>query len=102
MSSGVRASASGSFVSNGSAKTISTPGFRPGKVELRGSGGDRGEWFASMPDGYLSKITAAGSGSLAASNGVTPTADGFTLGADADLNASGETIYWHCEESVAY
>lgn len=101
MSSGVRASASGSFVSNGSAKTISTPGWQPGKVEVRCSGGDRGDWFASMPDGHVSKITAAGAVSHATSNGITPTATGFTLGADADLNANGETVYWHCEESTA-
>lgn len=98
MASGFRASARGSFVSDGNARDVKVPGFKPAKVELYGSQGDVAVWLDGMPDAYMHKRTAAGTGTLATSGGVTPLSGGFTIGVDSDINNSTETIYWYAEE----
>ncbi len=58
-------------------------------------------WNDAMPDASGMKTIAAGTTAHITSNGVTPfagseasAAKGFTIGADADVNASSETICW--------
>ncbi len=61
-------------------------------------------WNDDMPDASGIKQITAGTLSWITSNGVTPYAgsdtpgseetEGFTIGADADVNVSAETIYW--------
>lgn len=98
MASGGRRSIQGSFVSDGSARSVQTVDFRPTRVELAVDAGDTAVWTSEMADDSMIKRVAAGTGSQVVSAGVTPLANGFTLGADADLNASGETIFWTCFE----
>jgi hypothetical protein len=98
MSSGVRLSKAGAFVSDGAARDVETVGFRPVKVSLYGSNGDTATWSESMASASMVKRTAAGVGTMPTTNGITPLANGFTIGADADLNANGETIHWIAEE----
>ena len=99
MASGSRKSITGSFVSDGSSHDVRTPGFTPERVELYTSAGVSGVWVDSMAPGSVHKRLANGTGSQAASNGITPITNvGFTLGADAALNNSGDTVYWRAEE----
>lgn len=99
MSSGARRVVSGSFIGDGSARSIKTVGFRPTVVRLYNVTGNAvAVWLKSMPDDAMQKTVDSGAGttdlSYVTSGGVTPLSDGFTLGADADLNASAETVHW--------
>lgn len=97
--SGGRRIVNGSFVSDGNARTIHTVGFRPERVDIKASAGQEASWFKSgggegMPDASMHRRTAAGVGTFAVVNGITPVGDGFTLGADAQINVNGVTLYW--------
>ena len=84
----------GAYTGTGSAISVRTVGFRPSKVVLKSAAGDEATWTDSMADAAMHKRVAAGTGSLATSGGITPLADGFSIGTDSDLNASGEVVYW--------
>ena len=95
---GVHNHKTGSVEGTGAAITISV-GFVPTRVELFNIDGDCfGQWIDPMPAASVVKTVTSGAGttdiSYATSNGVTTTADGFTIGADSDLNVSAETIIW--------
>lgn len=99
MGSGAKSNLAGSFVSDGTAKDIKVPGYTIAGVEIWTSAGVSGHWYDNMPDGSAFKRLANGTGSLVVVNGVTLIPEeGFTLGADAALNASGATIYWAAKE----
>jgi uncharacterized protein with beta-barrel porin domain len=73
--------------------------FRPRVVRLINLvSADRGAWMEGMADDSMVKQLAAGTGSVITTNGVTPRSDGFDIGADADVNASGELIRWVAHE----
>jgi hypothetical protein len=98
MSAGTR-KVCGTVVGTGSAIDVKTVGFRPRSVCLRNTSGNCvGNWQHTMPDAAMQKIVDSGSGttdiSYVTSNGVTPLNNGFTIGADGDLNASTEVIHW--------
>jgi hypothetical protein len=89
----------GAFTSDGNLKTVSTVGFRPRKVELINEGGlVTGEWVEGMADDSVSKRITSGTMTVPTSGGVIPLSNGFSLGADADLNASGELVRWSAHE----
>jgi hypothetical protein len=88
----------GSFVSDGNARSVQTVDFRPTRVEIHNDQGDSGLWMSEMADDSMHKRVAGGTGSIASSAGITPLANGFTLGADADLNAATQVTYWTCYE----
>jgi hypothetical protein len=89
----------GSVVGTGAIIQVRGVEFRPRVVRLMNvSSADRGEWVEGMADDSMVKQVAAGTGSIATSDGVTPAADGFDIGADADVNASGEVIRWVAHE----
>jgi len=72
-------------------------GGYPIKVELINSTGlTTAVWTESMGNtGAMTKRITDGTMSLVTgANGITPVFGGFTLGADADLNVSGEKIHW--------
>lgn len=77
-------------------------GFTPSFVRLINIDGDASlDWMSSMADGEGYKTVAAGANAQIATNGITPYAGaegsasvGFTIGADADVNAAGETLHW--------
>lgn len=93
--------ATGTVEGTGSAINIAT-GFTPDWVMLLNIDGDaRLDYTSDMPDGDGFKTVAAGTTAQISTNGVTPYAGtaagdeaGFTIGADADVNASGETLVW--------
>lgn len=98
MASGISRVVYGSFIGTGADIDIrGEVGFRPRSVRIinEGGGPDEGEWLDAMADGSVFKRLAAGALSLVTGgNGITPLADGFRLGADADLNVDGELVRW--------
>lgn len=99
MSSGVARTARGSLTGTGANIDVKNLGFRPKYVKLLNvSGACQAEWSSSMADASMAKIVDSGVNttdlSFVTSLGVTPLADGFRLGADTDLNVSGETVHW--------
>jgi len=101
MASGASKIAVGSFVGTGASKDVQAVGFRPKYVKLLNvTGSCQAEWVQGMADASAQKVVDSGAGatdiSLITSGGVTPLADGFTLGADTDLNVSGEMVRYVC------
>lgn len=99
MGSGVNRCAVGSVTGTGSAIDVKTAGFRPRYVKLLNVGGNcKAEWTVDMADASMQKTVDSGTGtsdiSFVTSDGVTPLSTGFKIGADSDLNASGELIHW--------
>lgn len=88
----------GSVKGTGSAMDIKKLGFRPRIVKVfnAASGGLCSlEWNAAMPDasGFKSMPHDTAQHAFLTTNGITPLAGGFTLGADGDINVSGEVVY---------
>ena len=99
MGSGVQRIITGAVVGTGAALDVKTVGFRPRKVTLLNETGlAKGEWTNSMADGEMLKTITAGTMSKVTTNGVTPLSNGFTIGADADVNAADELIHYVAEE----
>lgn len=98
MSSGVSKTRTGSV--NGTAAIIKvTLDFQPRVVRLLNVGGlASAEWVEDMADDSMVKTITAGTMTLETSDGITPTASGFDIGADADVNAAGELIHWVAHE----
>ena len=96
--------ASGSVAGTGAAQDV-VLGFVPVYVKLfnyddAGNAAPTMEWWDGMTDGHglknttdtQAKVTSNG---ISAENGVAGASGlGFTIGADADINASGETIFY--------
>ena len=84
----------GRFTSDGNAKTIETPGFRPLRVELMNeSNAAVGVWQDSMPDDSV-RTSEGGTDVFSSADGVTPIDEGFILGTNAVLNTDTEIIHW--------
>ena len=84
----------GVVVGTGSAINVDKVGFRPTRVELHNiSDVVNAAWQDTMPDAAMVK-TVAGTDSYVTSDGITPRAAGFTLGADSDLNAAAEVVHY--------
>jgi hypothetical protein len=101
MASGAKSPAVGSFLGTGAALNIRTVGFRPRLVRVVNveSGGKvRLEWFKDMADAAAVKTAAAGTITVLTTNGITPLSDGFTLGADTDVNVDGELCHFEAYE----
>lgn len=95
MASGRGRNFQGAFVGTGAAINIRTVGFRPNIVELFNEDGlCTGTWLKSMADDSMIKRVTAGTMTVVTSDGVTPLSNGFTLGADSDMNVSGEKVFW--------
>jgi len=93
MASGAAKVMVGSFKGTGAAIDVRTVGFRPRHVRVLNIGGlVTGEWIEGMADAsaWKSLNHASAQNSFITSNGITPLSNGFTLGADTDLNVSGE------------
>lgn len=84
----------GRFVSDGTLRTIDTPGFVPKHVSLfNESNGARGDYTDTMLAGSI-LVHEAGTSAYAATGGITPTGTGFSVGTNAVVNTSGEIIHW--------
>jgi hypothetical protein len=99
MASGTSRVVRGSFVGTGALLNVRTVGFRPRTVRLWNIDGlAKAHWQDGLPDAAAWKVITAGTQSYITSNGVTPLSNGFSLGADADLNVSGEVVHWEAVE----
>lgn len=83
-------------VGTGADLEISKIGFYPRRVEIINRT-DPGfaVWVEGMPDDSMAK-QVDGTSSFVTSNGITPQADGFELGADSDMNVDGEQLFITC------
>lgn len=96
-----RITKTGSFVGAGSAQNITTLGFRPRLVRVWNKDGlVSAYWNKEMPDASAWKELNHGTVQRAfiTSDGITPLNNGFTFGADSDLNVSGETCYFEAHD----
>ncbi len=97
MSSGGIRKVTGSLLGTGASRNVKTVGFSPKRVEVHNvaSGGkNKLYWQDTMADAAGIKTLANGTVSELSTLGITPLADGFTLGADTDVNVSGEKVHW--------
>lgn len=93
---GISRVATGSYLTDGTAAAITiTCGFRPRYVYVMNSTSRDGmEWFDGMSDAHAIKTVAAGTRTAITSLGVTPSASGFIIGLDTDVNVTNEQIRW--------
>ena len=98
MSSGTQLSKNGAVTGTGANLDVRTVGFRPRRVEIvNATGLVTAVWTDSMADATGIKRVTDGTMS-AMTAGITPLSDGFRVGTDADLNASGEVMHWVAHE----
>jgi hypothetical protein len=100
MSSGVSRVHVGAVTGTGAALEVRKAGFRPSYVKVFNVSADNaaGEWLEGMADDSAFKTITDGTVSVITSDGITPLSDGFSIGADADLNVDGELIRYVCFE----
>jgi hypothetical protein len=99
MASGIKNVSRGSFVGTGAQLDVLICGFRPRKVRLLNiTGLCIGEWQESMADASVVKQVTDGTMTVPTTNGITPLANGFRLGADADLNVAAEVVHFEATE----
>lgn len=99
MGSGVSRTFVGSYTGTGAAIDVHKVGFRPRNVRLLSIDGlCKGEWIEGMPDASVFKEVTDGTITVPTTLGITPLADGFTIGADTDLNVAGELVRFVCHE----
>lgn len=94
MGSGVRKMYVGAFTGTGSEFDVEKVGFRPNVVELFNE--DElcfMRWTETMGDAALA-IQKDATTSKVTTAGITPIANGFTVGTNADLNTSGELVHF--------
>lgn len=85
----------GSLLGTGSLKEVRSVGWRPREVKLvNQASGDELRWSEGMPDGGGLKRVAAGTATVLTSGGITPLSDGFSLGADSDMNVADEQVFY--------
>lgn len=98
MSSSAAKTAQGSFVGTGVQLDVRKLGFRPRSVRIYNQGGlASAVWIEGMADGTGLKTVTAGTMS-AMTTGITPLSDGFRLGADGDMNVSGELCFYEATD----
>ena len=93
----------GQFTGTGAAINITTVGFKPRKVKLINSDNPATmEWNEAMADAAALQFTAVAAAAFLTAEGITPLANGFTVGGDADstnnVNVDTETVYWEAHE----
>ena len=91
----------GSFFGTGSEITVDKVGFKPKVVKLYNTDGNCSAVHTELMDpAAMQKTVDSGSGatdiSLVSSGGVTLRTNGFSLGADSDLNVNGEELIFEC------
>lgn len=101
MASGVNRVVVGAVIATGAAMNIDTVGFRPKLVRVVNVGAtglSRLEWFAGMADDSAVKAITNGTISVVVADAITPRANGFKLGADANVNIITEKCFYEAHE----
>jgi len=93
---GVVKRAVGRYIDTGTAAAFNiTCGFKPRYVNVTNvDDAERIEWWEGMADASALKTVTAGTVTLTTSLGITPLANGFTVGLDTDVNVSSSQISW--------
>jgi hypothetical protein len=95
MGSGNSRVMTGALVGTGSAIDVTTVGFRPKAVTLFNVDSDDSlRWTDTMADATGYKSVKAGANAVISSGGITPLADGFTFGADTDMNVATQVVHF--------
>jgi hypothetical protein len=94
MASGASKVRTGAVIATGAILNVDSVGFRPQVVRIFGEDFDMAEWIEGMADDSAMKTVAAGTRTLETSDGITPRAAGFALGALADVNVNTELLRW--------
>lgn len=95
MGSGRSREVIGTFVGTGADLDIEKVGFSPNRIEVHNVDGlCMAVWTNVMADDSMLKTITAGTMSKVTTDGITPLSGGFTLGADTDLNVSGEEGFY--------
>ena len=91
MSGGSLPTITGTYIGTGVALEITTPGFRPKRVELVNmTTASYGIHTDKMADG--TGLTIAAAAVVAGADFVTLTDEGFIVGTDASINSVGEQV----------
>lgn len=99
MASGNSRVVTGAVNGTGADIDVRTVGFRPRRVELENvTGLVTASWSDHMADESMVKRVTAGTMTFPTTLGVTPLSDGFTIGADTDVNVDGELIHFTAYE----
>lgn len=89
----------GSFKGTGASLNIITLGFRPRVLKLMNVDGlCELKWQQGMADASGVKTVTDGTISHITTLGITPLSNGFTLGADTDVNVSGEEVHFEAHD----
>lgn len=93
---GVNNVAVGRYLTSSTAAAFKiTTGFKPRYVHvINNTSGDEEEFFEGMTDAHAFKKVALGTTAEITSLGITPAADGFTVGLDLDINVINEQLSW--------
>lgn len=95
MASGGIRCVTGTTVGTGADLNVDTVGYRPRRVELMNvTGLVTATWQDTMADDSMVLRVTAGTMTVPTTNGITPRAAGFAIGANGDLNVDGEVIHW--------
>lgn len=89
----------GSVTGTGSALDVTKLGFRPRVVKLINK--DQPAtlyWNKEMPNASGLKEVAAGTKTFPTTNGITPLANGFRIGALANINVADQVIYFEASD----
>jgi len=95
MASGYTRKFSGAYIGTGVALDIEVIGWKPDRVELINVDDADVPLILKtdmMPDDEFFMTKAGANSIVAAGQGITLTDKGFSVGTDADLNTSGETV----------
>jgi hypothetical protein len=58
----------------------------------------KADWHGDMADDSMVLQITAGTMTLETSDGIIPLSDGFSIGANSDLNVDAELIHWTAYE----
>ena len=100
MSSGVTRTKTGVVVATGASLDVKTVGFQPKYVKVVNLAGlVQEEWFEGMTEGdALKQITDGTLSKITSDTGITPLANGFTIGLDVNINVATIPLYWMAME----
>ncbi len=86
----------GRYIDTGTAAAFNiTCGFKPRYVRVINlTDREEIEWFEGMADASALKTVAAGTRTLPTTLGITPLANGFTVGLDTLVNVASKQMSW--------
>src|SRR3990167_11298029 len=87
----------GRYIDTGTVAAVTfTLGFKPRWVRILNEAASSSgfEWYEGMADASAIKRALAGDLTVVTTNGITPSASGFTIGLDTDVNVINEQLDW--------